>query len=193
MRYLAFLVIIFIAGAALAQTKLKKFQISKEIEVQLPNDFNPLPDDGIAQEYPTSTKPLAVYSSPNGQVDFSVLQKGSQFRPQDLNMLREFYKASLLEMFTKVDFIREEVTKVNGQEFLVFEFVSSLADERQIGMSAPVQKYSIVQYTIIENDSKTVRDNQLISFTFHVPFVMKSRWQETGREVMNSIKIKQKK
>lgn len=192
MRYLAFLVIILMAGAALAQTKLKKFQISKEIEVQLPNDFNPLPDDGIAQEYPTSTKPLAVYSSPNGQVDFSVLQKGSQFRPQDLNMLREFYKASLLEMFTKVDFIREEVTKVNGQEFLVFEFVSSLADERQFGMLAPVQKYSIVQYTIIENDPKTVRDNQLISFTFHVPFVMKNKWQGTGKEVMNSIKIKQK-
>ncbi len=193
MRYLAFLAILFITGTALAQTKLKKYQISKEIEVQLPNDFSPLPDEGIAREYPTSTKPLAVYSSPDGQVDFSVLQKGSQFRPQDLGMLREFYKASLLQMFTKVAFIRQEVTNVNGQEFLTFEFVSSLEDERQSGLLAPVQKYSIVQYTILENDPITVRDNQLISFTFHVPFVMKSRWQETGNKIMNSIKIKQKK
>jgi len=192
MRYLAFLVIIFIAGVALAQTKFKKFQISKEIEVKLPSDFSPLPDEGIAREYPTSTKPLAVYTSPNGQVDFSVLQKGSQFRPTDLTMLREFYKASLVERFTKVDFIRQEVIKINGQDFLVFEFVSTLADERQGSMMSPVQKYSIIQYTIIENDAKTVRDNQLISFTLHAPFIMKNKWQDTAREMMGSVTIKKK-
>jgi len=192
MRYIAFLLIILIAGTALAQTKLKKFEISKEIDVKLPSDFSPMPDEGIAREYPTTTKPLAVYTSPNGQVDFSVLQKGSQFRPKDLTMLREFYKASLLQMFTKVDFIRQEVTEVNGQEFLTFEFVSTVADEREGGMLAPVQKYSIIQYTIIENDPKTVRDNQLISFTFHVPFSMKNKWQETAREVMGSVNIKKK-
>lgn len=192
MRYLAFLVVIFIAGAAFAQSKLKKVQISKEISVQLPTDFTPLPDDGIARKYPASTKPLAVYTSPNGQIDFSVNQKQSQFRPEDLNMLREFYKASLVERFTKVDFIREEVVEVKGQDFLVFEYVSSLADERQGGMLSPVQKYSIVQYTIIENDASTVRDNELLVFTFHAPFNMKNDWQKTAREMMSSINIKKK-
>src|SRR5690606_5170361 len=147
----------------------------------LPTDFSPLPDEGIARKYPASTKPLAVYTSPNGQIDFSVNQKSSQFRPTDLTMLREFYKASLVERFTKVDFIRQEVTKVKGQEFLVFEFVSTLADERQGSMMAPVQKYSIIQYTIIENDPTTVRDNQLLVFTFHAPFNVKNDWQEPAR------------
>lgn len=192
MRYLAFLVIIFIAGAALAQTKFKKFQISKEISVSLPSDFTPLPDDGIARKYPASTKPLAVYSNTSGQIDFSVNQKGSQFRPQDLTMLREFYKASLLERFSKIDFIRQEVTQVKGQDFLVFEFVSSVADERQNSMLAPVQKYSIIQYTILENDPKTVRDNQLLVFTFHSPFNAKNEWQNEAREMMSSIDIKKK-
>lgn len=192
MRYLAFLLIIFVAGAAFAQTKLKKIQISKEISAQLPGDFSPLPDDGIARKYPASTKPLAVYSSPNGQIDFSVNQKHSQFRPQDLNMLREFYKASLVERFSKVDFIREEVIDINGQKYLVFEYVSSLADDRQGGMLAPVQKYSTVQYTIIENDDKTVRDNQLIVFAFHAPFSMKNEWQQTARDIMSSVNIKKK-
>lgn len=190
MRYLSFLIILFIAGAALAQPNLKKFQVSKEIAVMLPSDFSPLPDEGIARKYPASTKPLAVYSSPNGQIDFSVNQKGSQFRPQDLNMLREFYKASLVERFSKVDFIRQEVTSVKGRDYLVFEYVSSLADDRQGGTLAPVQKYSIIQYTIIENDPTTVRDNQLLVFSFHAPFNMKNDWQQAAREMMGSVNIK---
>ncbi|TPE43862.1 hypothetical protein [Pontibacter mangrovi] len=182
MRYLAFLAIILIAGATFAQSKLKKTQISKEVSVLLPQDFMPMPDDGIARKYPAATRPLAVFTSPNGQIDFSVTQKPSQFKAEDLKMLREFYKANLLETFTKVDFIRQEVSQVKGRDFLVFEFVSTLADERGGSMLAPVQKYSLVQYTI--------KDNQLYIFTLHVPFSMKNDWQETARQVMGSVQIK---
>ncbi len=182
MRYLAFLAVLLLAGVAFAQPKLKKVQISKEISVRLPQDFTPLPDDGIARKYPASTKPLAVYTSPNGLVDFSVTQKRSQFKAKDLDMLREFYKANLLETFTKVDFIRQEVTEVKDRKFIVFEFVSSMADERGTTNMAPMQKYSIVQYTIT--------GNQLMIFTLHVPFMMKNDWQQPAREIMGSISIK---
>lgn len=182
MRYLAFLAIILIAGATFAQTKLKKTQLSKEVSALLPQDFMPMPDDGIARKYPATTRPLAVYTSPNGQIDFSVTQRPSQFKAGDLNMLREFYKANLLERFTKVDFIREDVTNVKGNDFLVFEFVSTLADERGASNLAPVQKYSIIQYTI--------KNDQLYIFTLHVPFSQKNDWQSTARDIMNSINIK---
>lgn len=182
MRYFAFLAIILLAGAAFAQTKLKKTQISKEVTVMLPQDFSPMPDDFIARKYPATTKPLAVYTSPNGQVDFSVTQKRSQFKENDLEMLREFYKANLLETFTEVDFIRQEVTEVKGRKFLVFEFVSNLADTRKASNLAPVQKYSIVEYTI--------KGDQLYIFTMHVPFTMKNDWQGTAREIMSSVNIK---
>jgi hypothetical protein len=182
MRYLAFLAIIFIAGVALADTKLKKTQITKEVSIMLPRDFAPLPDDGIARKYPAANRPVAVYSSPNGQVDFSMTQKRSQFGPQDLKMLRDVYKANLMERFTKVDFIRDEVATINGREYIVFEFVSVMADERNASRQAPVQKYSMMQYTI--------QGNQLMVFSMHMPFVMKSNWQDTAREVMGSVKIK---
>lgn len=182
MRYIAFLAILLIAGVALAQPKLKKVNVSKEVSVMLPQDFTPMPDDGIARRYPATTKPLAVYTSPNGQIDFSVTQKPTHFRAKDLEMLREFYKANLLEKFTKVDFIREEVAQVKGQDHIVFEFVSSVEDERGASNLAPVQKYSIVQYTIA--------GNQLMIFTLHVPFVLKNDWQQPAREIMSSINIK---
>ncbi|WP_460920907.1 hypothetical protein [Pontibacter brevis] len=182
MRYLAFLAILFLAGVAFAQPKLKKVNISKEISIMLPQNFTPMPDDGIARRYPATTKPLAVYTSPNGQVDFSVTQKISQFRAQDLGMMREFYKAALMERHSKIDFIRDEVTKIKGKDYIVFEYVSSVEDERSTSNLAPVQKYSIVQYAI--------SGNQMMVFTFHVPFMLKSDWQEPAREIMSSINIK---
>lgn len=182
MRYLAFLAIILIAGVALADTKLKKTQITKEVSIMLPRDFTPLPDDGIARKYPAANRPVAVYSSPNGQVDFSMTQKRSQFGAQDLKMLRDVYKANLLERFTKVDFIRDEVATINGRDYIVFEFVSVMADERSGSHLSPVQKYSIMQYT--------VQGNQLMVFSMHMPFMMKNNWQDTAREIMGSVRIK---
>lgn len=182
MRYIAFLAIILIAGAALADTKLKKHQITKEVSVMLPRDFMPMPDDGIARKYPAANKPIAVYSSPNGQVDFSMAQKRSQFGQQDLNMLRDVYKASLMERFTKVDFIRDEVTSINGRDYIVFEFVSVMADERNATHLSPVHKYSIMHYTI--------QGNQLMIFSMHAPFTLKNQWQNTAREIMGSVRVK---
>jgi hypothetical protein len=182
MRFIALLAIIFLAGVAFAGPKLKKVQLTKEISIQLPSDFQPMPDEGIAREYPATTKPLAVYTSPNGLVDFSVTQKPSHFRPQDLEIMKEFYKASLLEKFTKVDFIRNEIKPIKDKNFIVFEYVSTLADQRKTSNLAPVQKYSIIEYTVI--------GNQALIFTLHVPYAMKKEWQPVAEEIMNSIKIK---
>lgn len=182
MRYLAFLVIILIAGVAFAAPKLKKVNLTKEISILLPKDFTPMTDDDIAREYPATTRPLAAFSSPDRNIDFSLTQKRSTFRAKDLDMLREFYKANLVETFTNIDFIRQEVTEINGRKFIVFEFVSRLADTRGASNLKPVQQYSIVQYTII--------GNQLQIYTLHVPFQMKNDWQPVAREIMSSVKIK---
>ncbi|WP_235925551.1 hypothetical protein [Pontibacter burrus] len=182
MRYLAFLAIILIAGAAFAAPKLKKVNLTKEISIQLPKDFLPMTDDDLARDYPATTRPLAAYTSPDGNIDFSLTQKRTTFRQNDLSMLREFYKANLVETFTNIDFIIQEVTEINGRQFIVFEFVSHMADERGASNLRPVQKYSIIQYTI--------SGNQLQIYTLHIPFLMKNQWQETAREIMNSVKFK---
>ncbi|MBR0571954.1 hypothetical protein KB205_15060 [Microvirga sp. STS03] len=182
MRYLAFLAIILIAGAAFAAPKLKKINLTKEISILLPKDFMPMSDDDIAREYPATTRPVAAYTSPDGNIDFNLTLKRSTFHAEDLDMLREFYKANLVETFTNIDFIRQEVTEVKGQKFIVFEFVSRLADTRGASNLRPVQKYSIIQYTIV--------GRQLQIYTLHIPFQLKNDWQDTAREIMGSVKIK---
>jgi hypothetical protein len=141
-----------------------------------------MPDELIASRYPAQRKPIAAYTGYNGQVDLVVTEKPSTFSKKDLPLLQKFYKPAILSMYSEVEFIREEVSTINGREFLIFEFVSAVKDdEKKKNKLAPIRKYTIVQYTI-END-------KLLIFTFNCPVALKPEWQVTANKMMRSVKI----
>src|SRR5690606_19291895 len=161
--------------------KLKKVNIAKRVTVALPEDFTMMPDEGIAVKYPAARKPLGVYTSPNGQIDFSVSEKSTTFINRDLPLVKDIYKASILRTFSDVQFIRDEIKTIDKKPMIVFEFVSTLKDENPNSNKAPVKKYTIIQYYL--------RCGKLMVFTFNVPIMFKDKWQETANEIMNSIKL----
>ena len=164
-----------------APAKLKKVTIAKKVTVTLPEDFAVMPDEGIANKYPAARKPLGVYTSPSGQIDFSVSEKQSTFSANDLPLVRDIYKASILRTFSEVQFIRQEIKQINKKDMIVFEFVSTLNDENPNSNKAPVKKYSIIQYYL--------KGGKVTIFTFNAPALMQSSWQETANKIMNSIKL----
>jgi hypothetical protein len=168
--------------AAFVAPKLKKTTVSKNISVGVPEGFTALPDDGIAVKYPAPRKPLAVFSNANGRVDFSVAQKPSTFNNRDYGLLLKIYKASIQNMYSKVDFLTEDIRTINKRDFVVLEFVSSVADNRRGSNLAPIRRYQMVQYAI-EGDQLTV-------FTFVAPADEQAQWQPTAQAVMSSIVMK---
>ncbi|MBC8082578.1 MAG: hypothetical protein H7Z21_05145 [Hymenobacter sp.] len=168
--------------AAFAAPKLKKTVISKRISVGVPEGFQALPDDGIAVKYPAPRKPLAVFSNASGRVDFSVAQKPSTFSNRDYALLLKIYKASIQNMYSKVEFLAEDIRTINKRDFVVLEFVSAVTDTRRASNLAPIRRYQMVQYTI-EGDQLTV-------FTFVAPADEQAQWQPTARAVMSSIMMK---
>jgi hypothetical protein len=140
-----------------------------------------MPDEGIASKYPAARKPLGVYTSPNGQIDFSISEKQSTFSANDLPLVKDIYKASIMRMFSEVQFIRQEIKPINKKNMIVFEFVSTVKDENPNSNKAPIKKYSIVQYYL--------KGGNVTIFTFNVPAVMKDQWQATANTIMNSVKI----
>lgn len=164
-----------------APIKLKKTEIAKRVKVDLPEEFTMLPDEGIAAKYPAARKPLGVYSSANGQVDFSVNEKPTTFIAKDLPLVKDIYKASIMRTFTEVQFIREEIKEIDKKQLIVFEFVSTLKDENPNSNKAPIKKYTIVQYY--------VHGGKVMIFTFNAPTLLKDKWQATANKIMNSIKI----
>lgn len=181
MKSIFILLLVFVVSSFVPD-KLKPVKITNNITTSLPTDFGIMPDDLIASRYPAQRKPIGAYTGGNGQVDFMVTERPSTFAKSDLPMLQKFYKPSIVSMYSEVAFIREELKTINGRDFLVFEFVSSVKDEdRKKNKLAPIRKYTIVQYTI-END-------KLLIFTFNCPAALQQQWQTTGNKIMRSIKI----
>lgn len=164
-----------------APINLKKTTVAKRVTVSLPEEFTVMPDEGIAVKYPAARKPLGVFTSKNGQVDFSVNEKPTTFIPRDLPLVRDIYKASIMRTFTEVQFIREEIKEIDKKQMIVFEFVSTLKDENPNSNKAPVKKYTIIQYYL--------KGGKVMIFTFNAPAMLKDKWQETANKVMNSLKV----
>ncbi|MCA8832797.1 hypothetical protein [Hymenobacter pini] len=184
MKLLRFAPLLLVLGAllAFAGPKLKKTAVGKNITLGVPESFAALPDDGIAAKYPSPRKPLAVFSNPSGRVDLSVQQKPTTFTNRDYALLLKIYKASIQNMYGKVQFLREDIQTVNKRDFVVLEFVSTVTDNRRGGNLAPIRKYQLVQYAI-EGD-------QLYVFTFDAPADEQAQWQPTAQAVMQSIVMK---
>lgn len=165
--------------------KLVKTKVTENITVSLPKSFFEMTPSDIAQRYPSVRKPIGAYTNEERLVDFSVNVSATQWRSTDVNIAKDFFKASIINLYDRVDFINEEIKIIDDRKFIVFEFDSRInGDSQSLEGTGPVRGYSYVQYLI--SQGKT------IVFSFNCPIQRKMTWQATAQEVMNSIKIKGK-
>ncbi|GAA4359900.1 hypothetical protein GCM10023185_26990 [Hymenobacter saemangeumensis] len=186
MRILSILFFLTLSLVGLAQpaanVKLTNTKLGTGLAVGVPSNFVAMPDDGIAVKFPSPRKPIAVYTDPSGRVDFSVAVRTTTFESMDYAVLSKVYKASIQRLYTKVDFLKEDIRTVNGREFIFFEFVSTLTDNRRSSQLPPIKKYQTIQYAI--------KGPEVYVFTFTAPAEEQRQWQPTGLAVMNGINLK---
>lgn len=162
--------------------KLTTVRLAPGLSVAVPQGFTPLPDEGIAAKFPSPRKPLAVFSNPSGRVDYSVSVRPTTFGP-DYNILLPLYKASVQRLYTKVEFLTQEVRKVNGRDFVALEFVSTLTDNRRSAITlAPIRKYEYLEYA--------VQGEQLYIFSFSAPADEQAQWRPVAQAVLSGISLK---
>lgn len=165
------------------EDKFIRVDISEEISVNLPESFQPMTEDQMQQKFLSARPPLAAYTSPNQAADFSVSAANTRWRADDLPILKDFYRSSLLELYDEVDFIDEGIRSVDDKQVAFFEFTSVVKqNEDAIAPKPPVHRYTYAQYTI--------RQNKAIVFTFSCPRQRQSQWQPTAQKVMGSVKLK---
>ena len=182
MKITAFLLLFLGLTAFGPKPKLTTVKLGSGLSVGVPATFAALPDDGIAVKYPSPRKPLAVYSNPSGRVDFSVAVRPTTFESMDYAVLLKIYKSSIQRLYTKVEFLKEDIRTVNGRDFMYFEFVSTVSDTRRSNQLAPIKRYQVVQYAI--------QGTQLFVFTFVAPAEEQAQWQPTAQAVMGAISLK---
>lgn len=161
------------------------------MSAQIPAEFQPMPDEGIAAKYPAPRRPLAAWTSASGQVDFVVTEKTTPFQPGDERVLLGIYKANLLNLYSGgVEFTRQEVANINGHDFAAFEFMSTLtADKGTNSRQGPLRRYGYLLYTVLPPVSAKDRP-RLVTFAFACPAVLAADWQPLARRTMASVKVR---
>ena len=184
-RWIVGLIVVTASSFVRPVNDLIRTDIYEGISVSVPKSFRPMPEALLREKYVAARQPLAAYTDPNQQVTFGLNVSNTRWQADDLAILKDFYRASLLELYDEVDFINESVEEINGREFAVFEFVSVVRpDENETSFinQKPIRQYTYVQYTI--HNKKTW------VFDFSVPAQMQAEWQETAGKMMSSVRMK---
>jgi hypothetical protein len=166
--------------------KLVKTKVGDDITVMIPEGWRPMDGMDFNERYPSVRAPLGAFTNEERLIDFSVNISATQWPDKDMAIAQKFFKSSLINMFDKVEIIKEGTQEINGKNFIFFEFNSRVnGNKREEGQSDPVLKYSYVQYLL--GPSRT------LVFSFNCPKRLQQDWQETAREMMNGVKVKESK
>lgn len=180
-----FILLFFTVSVTLlySQEKMTKYQINEDISYQIPESFSLMSQGDRIQKFVSSREPLAMHASIDGEVNFGVNWNPMQWIAGDEKMIYGFYKASIQSMFDKVEFIQDEIKEINGKQFIVFEFIGSLKSENAFS-SKSSRSYTYIQYTSY--------NDQVLLFNMGCKARLMSQWQPIAKEIMNSVKVKNK-
>ena len=174
-----------VASSFIVVNDLVRTDIYEGISVSMPKTFRPMSEALLREKYVAARRPLAAYTDPNQQVAFGLNVSNTRWQADDLAILKDFYRASLLELYDEVDFINESIEEVNGRPFAVFEFVSVVRpdeDETSFINQKPIRQYTYVQYAI--------HNRKTWVFDFSVPAQAQTEWQQVAGEIMASVRMK---
>ena len=182
-RIIVCLLLCSFAVAGVAQEKLTKLKLNKEIEVRVPASFSPMSEQEIVSRYLSNSTPIAVYGNERRTTDFGISKNATRWTMKDSEILKDFYKASILSTYNEVKFYKEELVAYNDQVFILFEFLSYFKEESEnaISTKSAVNKYTYIMYGI--------RDGNLYVFNFNAPSNDREYWQKTVGKMMKSIKL----
>lgn len=164
------------------QVRYVKTKVSDEISLLLPEEFTIMSQADLNTKYASSKPPLAVYTDFSRYVDLGVNVAYSQWDKDDLEIMKSFYKSNIMGLYSEVQFITEDIENVNGKDFAVFEFTSSVYDEEGTTInSGAISKYVRIQYCIV--------NNKTVLFNFSCPARLKDKWSPIAKEILQSVQI----
>jgi hypothetical protein len=175
--------LIALIALAADHPKLMKMKVTDAITVSIPKDWRPMDALDFTQRYPSVRAPLAAYTNEDRSADFAVNVSATQWPDTDLELAQKFFKAGVMNMFDRVDMIKEGIYEVNKKKFIFFEFDSRInGNKQQEGFQDPVLRYTYIQYLI--------EPGKALVFSFNCPRRQKEEWQETAGLMMKNVRVK---
>jgi hypothetical protein len=175
--------IVCIGLMAFDQPKLVKTKVGENITVLIPDGWKPMDALDFTERYPSVRAPLAAYTNPERVADFSINISATQWPDANLELAQKFFKASLMNMFDKIEFVEEGIHDVHKKKFVYFIFESRVNGKKSgVGETDPITRYTYVQYLI--------EGKKTLVFSFSCPRRMRPEWEATAKQMMQSVRIK---
>ncbi len=178
MRSIVFIIFFFLSVTVDAQ-KLVKHKLTENISLQVPDDFYPMTDEDKKQRYESARLPIALYTDPDRLAEFGVNRSYSLWQAGDIALLEEFYEATILELYDKVEFAGKGIRNVNGHDFAFFEFESVIYPENDFQRN--IAKYTYLMYGL--------EGGTTYLFNFTCELGSKAQYQPIAKQIMESIKL----
>lgn len=177
------LIVISIVLFSFDQPKLVKIKVGDKITVSIPEDWKPMDALDFMERYPSVRAPLAAYTNAQRAADFSVNISATQWPDADLELAQKFFKSSLMNMFDKVEIVKEGIHEVNKKKYIYFIFESRVnGNKTEFGQNDAITRYSYMQYL--------VEPKRTLVFSFSCPRKERQDWEQTAEKMMKSIKVK---
>jgi len=165
-----------------AQESYTRQKITPYISMKISDYFKIMPPQQLLDSYASSRIPIAMFTTLDGNADLGINRTATQWGPNDIDILLDFYKASIVNLYSQIDFIQNKIIKVNERQFVVFEFVGEITEESLLGGVNSIKKYNYIQYA-------PYRDKVLL-FNFNCAANDQQKWQSIANEMMSSIRLK---
>jgi len=162
--------------------KLAPVKIGDDITIKISTEFINMSNQDRMARVASSKVPLGMFSTESQEVTLGINDNSMQWKPEDSKVIYGFYKASINALFDEIQFIQDTITEINGREFVVFEFVSTVRDENVFSSKSSERNYTYIQYTSYKD--------QVLLFNFSCPARLKFEWEDIAKEIMQSVKIK---
>ncbi len=177
---LLYLAILVVGGYA--QSPLSSKQLTDRITMKVPGELR-----NVAPTMQRNTSPtLAMFVSRDGETELALNKSQLRWSSSDIQLLQQFYKANILNLYDQVNMIDEGIREISGRQFIYFEYTAEIhsrpnAFKRQTRQSS----YNFIQYTV-DNDG-------VLIFRFNCKINRQPYWQDVIRKSMKSIEFVEKK
>jgi len=182
-RYSLMIILFFLCSSLIAQPTLTKIKINKKLSIKVPAEMTPMALVDQNQKFAVGRKIIAAFNTSDGDAVMSINSNSFQWTTGNLEILREFYRASQMNLYNEVFYIQDTIKEINGRMFIVFEFEGKILDEENtLRGSTVVSNYNYYQYTIY--------GEYVLLFSFVAPNRRSIYWQPTVNELMESVILK---
>ncbi len=144
-----------------------------KILVQLPVDFKLMSTEMLEAKYPSGNRPTLVYTNEDGSINFAFNHTQNRITKEQLPEALPVFIKQFNTLYPQINWIKKELTTVNGNSFVVLEFITPAVDSKI---------YNLMYVTSL--------DDKMLMCSFNCLESQKTEWEQKAKESLNSVEIK---